>query len=74
MNNYLVLLAVLSGAIIGCFGIALASDAKSQFAGLSKKILYAVARRQLEEALAKSERNIASWLKMPTVSSLNGIQ
>jgi len=27
MNNYLVFMAVLSGAIIGCFGIALASDA-----------------------------------------------
>jgi hypothetical protein len=27
MNNYLVFLAVLSGALIGCFGIALASDA-----------------------------------------------
>ena len=27
MNNYLIFLAVLSGALIGCFGIALASDA-----------------------------------------------
>jgi hypothetical protein len=27
MNNYLIVLAVLSGALIGCFGIALASDA-----------------------------------------------
>ncbi len=27
MNDYLIFLAVLSGAIIGCFGIALASDA-----------------------------------------------
>ena len=27
MNNFLVFLAVLSGALIGCFGIALASDA-----------------------------------------------
>jgi uncharacterized membrane protein len=27
MSNYLVFLAVLTGALIGCFGIALASDA-----------------------------------------------
>jgi len=27
MNNYFIVLAVLSGTLIGCFGIALASDA-----------------------------------------------